>query len=117
MLFAMLSNAGFYTTSGVQDYFFGIVMEDTSAQSLFSTFGAVGSILGLAVIPVMMKFTSRRRKSEKPRWFTTKKNNNITNNNTPLPRQRGVIYTTIQRVNLPATLIYLLLVLHPRPAL
>ena len=61
MLFAMLSNAGFYTTSGVQDYFFGIVMEDTSAQSLFSTFGAVGSILGLAVIPVMMKFTSRRR--------------------------------------------------------
>ena len=61
MLFAMLSNAGFYTTSGVQDYFFGIVMEDTSAQSLFSTFGAAGSILGLAVIPVMMKFTSRRR--------------------------------------------------------
>ena len=61
MLFAMLSNAGFYTTSGVQDYFFAIVMEDTSAQSLFSTFGAVGSILGLGVIPVMMKFTSRRR--------------------------------------------------------
>ncbi|MBR3974474.1 MAG: MFS transporter [Clostridia bacterium] len=61
MLFAMLSNAGFYTTSGVQDYFFGIVMEDTSAQSLFSTFGAIGSILGLGVIPVMMKFTSRRR--------------------------------------------------------
>ena len=61
MLFAMLSNAGFYTTSGVQDYFFAIVMEDTSAQSLFSTFGAAGSILGLAVIPVMMKFTSRRR--------------------------------------------------------
>ena len=61
MLFAMLSNAGFYTTTGVQDYFFSIVMEDTTAQSLFSTFGAVGSILGLGVIPVMMKFTTRRR--------------------------------------------------------
>lgn len=61
MLFAMLSNAGFYTTTGVQDYFFSVVLENTKAQSLFSTFGAAGSILGLAVIPVMMKFTSRRR--------------------------------------------------------
>lgn len=61
MLFAMLSNAGYYTTSGVQDYFFAAVVGDTKAQSLFSTFGAAGSILGLAVIPVMMKFTTRRR--------------------------------------------------------
>lgn len=61
MLFAMLSNAGFYTTTGVLDYFFAAVMEDTKAQSAFSLFGTVGSILGLAVIPVMMKFTSRRR--------------------------------------------------------
>lgn len=61
MLFAMLSNAGFYTTSGVKDYFFGIVLENSKAQSLFNTFGAVGSIAGLAVIPVMMKFTTRRR--------------------------------------------------------
>ena len=61
MLFAMLSNAGFYTTTGVVDYFFAAVMEDTKAQSTFSLFGTVGSILGLAVIPVMMKFTSRRR--------------------------------------------------------
>ena len=30
-------------------------------QSTFSLFGTVGSILGLGVIPVMMKFTSRRR--------------------------------------------------------
>ncbi len=60
MLFAMLSNAGFYTTSGVKDYFFSVVMENTTAQSLFNTFGAVGSIAGLAVIPIMMKFTSRR---------------------------------------------------------
>ncbi|MBR3598111.1 MAG: MFS transporter [Clostridia bacterium] len=61
MLFAMLSNAGFYTTTGVLDYFFAAVMENTKAQSTFSLFGTVGSILGLAVIPVMMKFTSRRR--------------------------------------------------------
>jgi melibiose permease len=61
MLFAMLSNAGFYTTTGVQDYFFAVVVGDTKAQSLFSTFGAAGSILGLGVIPVMMHFTSRRR--------------------------------------------------------
>lgn len=61
MLFAMLSNAGFYTTSGVQDYFFDVVLNNTKAQSLFSTFGAAGSILGLAVIPIMMKFTTRRK--------------------------------------------------------
>ena len=61
MLFAMLSNAGFYTTTGVLDYFFAAVMENTKAQSTFSLFGTVGSILGLGVIPVMMKFTSRRR--------------------------------------------------------
>lgn len=61
MLFAMLSNAGFYTTTGVQDYFFAVVMENTKAQAMFSAFGAAGSILGLAVIPLMMKFTSRRR--------------------------------------------------------
>lgn len=61
MLFAMLSNAGFYTTTGVVDYFFAVVMEDTSAQSTFSLFGTAGSIIGLAVIPIMMKFTSRRR--------------------------------------------------------
>ncbi len=61
MLFAMLSNAGFYTTTGVLDYFFAAVMENTKAQSTFSLFGTVGSIIGLGVIPVMMKFTSRRR--------------------------------------------------------
>ena len=61
MLFAMLSNAGFYTTTGVVDHFFSVVMENTKMQSTFSLFGTVGSILGLGVIPVMMKFTSRRR--------------------------------------------------------
>ncbi len=61
MLFAMLSNAGFYMISGVGAYYFDIVVGDSSKQGLFNTFGAVGSILGLAVIPIMLKFTSRRR--------------------------------------------------------
>ena len=61
MLFAMLSNAGFYMFSGVGAYFFDVVANDTKAQSAFSLFQAVGSVLGLLVIPVMMKFTSRRR--------------------------------------------------------
>ncbi|MCD7774979.1 MAG: glycoside-pentoside-hexuronide (GPH):cation symporter [Clostridiales bacterium] len=61
MLFAMLSNAGFYMISGVGAYYFDVVVGDSSKQSLFNTFGSVGSILGLAVIPIMMRFTSRRR--------------------------------------------------------
>lgn len=61
ILFAMLSNAGFYMISGVGAYYFDVVVGDSSSQSGFNTFGAVGSILGLAVIPIMMKFTSRRR--------------------------------------------------------
>ncbi len=61
IVFAMLSNAGFYMISGVGTYYFDVVIGDSSQQSGFNTFGAVGSILGLAVIPIMMKFTSRRR--------------------------------------------------------
>ena len=61
MLFAMLSNAGFYTTTGVLDYFFEAVIGDTGAQSTFSLFGTIGSVLGILVIPIMMKFTTRRR--------------------------------------------------------
>lgn len=61
MIFAMLSNAGFYMISGVGTYYFDVVVGDGSKQSGFNTLGAVGSILGLAVIPIMMKFTSRRR--------------------------------------------------------
>jgi Na+/melibiose symporter-like transporter len=61
MLFAMLSNAGWYMISGVGAYYFDVVIGDPSAQSAFNTIGAVGSVLGLAVVPVMTKFTSRRR--------------------------------------------------------
>ncbi len=61
MLFAMLSNAGWYMVSGVGVYYFDVVAGDPSKQSAFNLIGAVGSVLGLAVIPVMTKFTTRRR--------------------------------------------------------
>ena len=61
MLFAMLSNAGWYMVSGVGVYYFDVVAGDPAKQSAFNTFGAIGSVLGLLVIPVMTKFTSRRR--------------------------------------------------------
>lgn len=61
MLFAMLSNAGWYMISGVGAYYFDVVIGDPGAQSAFNTIGAVGSVLGLAVVPVMTKFTTRRR--------------------------------------------------------
>ncbi len=61
MLFAMISNAGFYMISGVGVYFFDVCVGDASRQGLFNTFGAAGSILGLLVIPLGLKITSRRR--------------------------------------------------------
>lgn len=61
MLFAMLSNAGYYMISGVAAYYFKYVVEDTTKQSLFSAMGSVGAILGLLFLPIMMKYTSRRR--------------------------------------------------------
>lgn len=61
MLFAMLSNAGWYMVSGVAVYFFDVVAGDPSKQSAFSTIGAVGSVLGLLVVPIMTKYISRRR--------------------------------------------------------
>ncbi len=61
MLFAMLSNAGYYMISGVAAYYFKYVVGDTTKQSLFSAMGAVGATLGLLLLPILMKFTSRRR--------------------------------------------------------
>lgn len=60
MLFAMISNAGWYLTSGVGAYYFENVEGDITKQSMFATFGAVGSFLGLFVIPIMSKKYTRR---------------------------------------------------------
>ncbi len=60
IIFAMLSNAGWYLTSSTAVYYFTDSLGDASKQSLFSTIGAVGSILGLLVIPVLSKVTTKR---------------------------------------------------------
>ncbi len=60
MIFAMISNAGWYLTSGTAVYYFNDVLGDPTAQSLFSTIGAVGSALGLVVIPILSKKFSNR---------------------------------------------------------
>lgn len=60
MIFAMLSNAGWYLTSSTAAYYFSDALGDPTKQSLFGTIGSVGSILGLLVVPVLSgKFTKR----------------------------------------------------------
>lgn len=61
MIFAMLSNAGWYLTSGTAVYYFSDVLGNPKAQSLFQTIGAVGSVLGLLVIPILSKWISKKR--------------------------------------------------------
>ncbi len=60
MIFAMISNAGWYLTSGTAVYYFTDVLGEPTAQSLFSTIGAVGSALGLVVIPLLSRKFSNR---------------------------------------------------------
>lgn len=60
MVMAMLSNAGWYLTSGTAVYYFTDVLGQPKAQSLFQTIGAVGSVLGLLVIPVLSKWLSKK---------------------------------------------------------
>ena len=60
MVFAMISNAGWYLTSGTAVYYFTDVLGEPTAQSLFSMIGAIGSVLGLLVIPVLGKKLSNR---------------------------------------------------------
>lgn len=55
MLFAMISNAGYYMTSGISNYYFKSVTGIWGHQSIFFTLGAVGSVLGLLVIPICSK--------------------------------------------------------------
>ena len=60
MLFAMISNAGYYMTSGISSYYFNSVLGNLELQSKFNLMGSVGSILGLLVIPVCSKFMTNR---------------------------------------------------------
>lgn len=61
MIVAMLSNAGWYLTSGTAVYYFSDVLGEPKAQSLFQTIGAVGSVLGLVVIPICSKWISKKK--------------------------------------------------------
>ncbi len=60
MLFAMISNAGFYMISGVSSYYFTVVRGDIALQSTFNLFNTVGSVLAILVVPVFSKFMSNR---------------------------------------------------------
>lgn len=60
IVFAMISNAGWYLTSSTAVYYFTDVLGQPKAQSLFSTIGAVGSALGLLVIPILSKKMNKR---------------------------------------------------------
>ncbi len=60
MLFAMISNAGFYMTSGISSYYFDSVAGDLKLQSTFNLMGTVGSVLSLLVIPICSKYMSNR---------------------------------------------------------
>lgn len=61
MLFAMISNAGWYLTSGVATYYFDVVVGDPNKQSVFSTSSAIGSTVGLLLLPILQKFMSKRK--------------------------------------------------------
>lgn len=61
IVFAMVSNAGWYLTSSTAVYYFTDVLGDPTKQSMFSAIGAVGSVLGLLVIPVLSKWWSKRK--------------------------------------------------------
>ena len=60
MIFAMISNAGFYMTSGISSYYFTSVLGDLTLQSKFNLMGTVGSVLAILVVPVCSKFMNNR---------------------------------------------------------
>ncbi len=60
MLFAMISNAGFYMTSGISVFYFTEVAGDLTLQSTFNLMGTVGSVLGILVVPICSKFMNNR---------------------------------------------------------
>ncbi|MBR5772912.1 MAG: MFS transporter [Clostridia bacterium] len=60
MLFAMISNCGYYMTSGISSYYFLQVRGDLTMQSKFNLLGSVGSVLSILVIPICSKFMTNR---------------------------------------------------------
>lgn len=60
MLFATISNAGFYMTSGISGYYFKAVLGDITLQSKFNLMGTIGSVLSILVVPVCSKFMNNR---------------------------------------------------------
>lgn len=60
IIFAMLSNAGWYLTSSTAVYYFTDTLGQPKAQSLFQTIGTIGSVLGLFVIPILSKWFTKR---------------------------------------------------------
>lgn len=61
MVFAMISNAGWYLTSGVAAYYFDVVVGDAEKQSTFNLFQAAGSVVGLLLLPLLTKYMSKRK--------------------------------------------------------
>lgn len=60
MIFAMISNCGYYMTSGISSYYFLQVRGDLTLQSKFNLLGSVGSVLSILVIPICSKFMTNR---------------------------------------------------------
>ncbi len=60
IVFAMLSNAGWYLTSSTAVYYFTDSLGNSQLQSLFQTIGTVGSVLGLLVVPILSKWFTKR---------------------------------------------------------
>ncbi len=61
IIFAMLSNAGWYLTSSTAVYYFTDSLGDSQLQSLFQTIGTVGSVLGLLVVPILTNWFTKRK--------------------------------------------------------
>ena len=61
IVFAMLSNAGWYLTSSTAVYYFTDTLGDPGLQSTFQLIGTIGSVLGLLVVPVLTKWFSKRQ--------------------------------------------------------
>lgn len=61
MLFAILSNTGWYMTTGLGMYYFKVVVGDSGKMGTFGVFTGAGQALGLLLIPILTKFMPRRR--------------------------------------------------------